>query len=335
MLYHPFTLKNYRIAVLLPSYNEEVTIAQTINAFKQALPVASIYVYDNNSIDQTAQIACAQGAVVRHAAYQGKGHVVRRMFADIEADIYVLCDADATYDASAAPMLIEKLIDDNLDMVVAARKESHEKNGVVYRKGHRFGNRLLTGLVSKLFHNQFCDILSGYRIFSYRFVKTFPALSHGFDTETELTIHALELKLPVAEVPTVYYARPKNSHSKLKSYRDGWVILKRIVLMLKETKPLFFFGIIAFAFVLLSLVLTAPIIVTYFKTGLVPRIPTAVLAAGTMMIGFLMYTLGLVLQSVYHKHAEIKQLRYLMYRSVQSSKNKNKVFADSLFTEEV
>jgi glycosyltransferase involved in cell wall biosynthesis len=306
----------YKVAVLLPCYNEEITIGQTIDAFKKALPFAQVYVYDNCSTDNTKAVAASHGAIVRFVAYQGKGHVVRQMFADVESDIYVLCDADATYDAMAAQTLIQTLIDEHLDMVVGSRQEDISQTGIIYRKGHRFGNRLFTWLVAKLFGNRFQDILSGYRVFSRRFVKSFPALSKGFDTETELTIHALELKLPVAEIPTAYKSRPEHSVSKLRSYRDGWVILKRIILMLKETKPFLFFGTIASFFVLSSMTLAFPILLTYLNSGLVPRVPTVILSASLLLIAFVLYALGLILHSVSHKHLEVKQLTYLRYPSI-------------------
>ena len=311
---------NYDVAVLLPCYNEEVTIGQAIDAFKQALPFAKIYVYDNNSTDGTREVLKKKDVIVYSVHRQGKGNVVRRMFADIEADIYVLCDSDMTYDASEAPRLIKKLIRDNLDMVVGARK-AHNESGEVYRKGHRFGNKLFTWLVAKLFGKHFKDILSGYRVFSYRFVKSFPALSLGYDIETELTIHALELRMPVAEILTLYKSRPQDSSSKLRSCRDGCIILKRIILMLKEAKPLFFFGMIALSLGLISLILAIPLFKVYFITGLVPRFPTAILSASMMVLAFLTYTLGIILHSLSHKQSELKQMSYLSYPSVCFKKN--------------
>jgi len=323
---------NYNIAVLLPCYNEEVTISQTIDAFKKALPSAKIYVYDNNSTDGTRAILDKKDVIVHSVHRQGKGNVVRRMFADIEADIYVLCDADITYDATEAPKLIKKLVKDNLDMVVGARKE-HNGHGMVYRKGHRFGNKLFTWLVAKLFGKHFEDILSGYRVFSYRFVKSFPALSLGFDIETELTIHALELRMPVAEILTLYKSRPEDSSSKLRSYRDGFIILKRIILMLKEAKPLFFFGIIALSLGLVSLIIAIPVFKVYFMTGLVPRLPTAILSTGVMVLAFLTYTLGIILHSISHKQSELKQMSYLSYPSTRF-KNLNLNEAEEMLEED-
>ena len=240
-----------KIAVLLPCYNEAAAISDVVKAFKASLPEADIYVYDNNSTDDTAEVAKNAGAIVRHETQKGKGNVIRRMFADINADIYLVADGDLTYDASAAPRLIEKLITDNLDMVVGTRIDNKQSD--IYRSGHRFGNTLFNRVVQFLFGNRFTDILSGYRVFSKRFVKSFPALSRGFDTEVELTIHSLELRLPVAEIPTEYAARPEGSESKLRSYRDGFRILLRILLMLKEARPLFFFGMIGLLFMLVSI----------------------------------------------------------------------------------
>src|SRR5689334_9379171 len=217
---------NLRIAVLLPCYNEEAAVAQTVAGFRAALPGAAIYVYDNNSKDRTREVAADAGAIVRSERMQGKGHVVRRMFADIEADIYVMSDGDATYDAAAAPELVQRLVGEQLDMVVGARKSEVE---TAYRRGHRLGNRLLTGMLAWLFGRTFSDVLSGYRVFSRRFAKSFPALSRGFETETEISVHALELAMPVGEVITSYGARPEGSHSKLSTYRDGWRILQTIM----------------------------------------------------------------------------------------------------------
>jgi hypothetical protein len=297
-----------RIAVLLPCYNEEAAIAQVIADFRGALPQAAIYVYDNASSDHTAEVAAAAGAQVVREPLRGKGNVVRRMFADIEADIYVLADGDDTYDPTAAPNLIETLCREQLDMVNGAR--SHTKHEA-YRRGHQLGNRLFTQLVSGLFGKRFNDILSGYRVFSRRFVKSFPALSKGFEIETELTIHALELRMPVGEVMTAYKERPEGSESKLSTFRDGFRILKTIVRLTKEERPLAFFtacgAVLAFA----SLALAFPLLVTYLETGLVPRLPTAVLACGLMILAFLSLACGLILDSVAHGRCEMKRLHYL------------------------
>ena len=308
--------KEKRVSVVFPCYNEEISIAQTVEGFQKNLPFSKIYVYDNNSTDQTIEAAKKSGAIVRGEKHQGKGNVVRRMFADVEADIYVLCDGDNTYDSDAAPTLIQKLIDENLDMVVAARQTAKNSAETAYRTGHRFGNKLFTKIVEKLFGKTFEDILSGYRIFSRRFVKTFPSLSCGFDIETELTIHSLEMRLPAAEIKTPYYARPLGSFSKLCSYRDGWLILRRILSMLKETRPLFFFGTLFILLALTSILFSIPVFITFFKTGLVPKFPTAVLSVGLMLIAFISLTCGMILDSIRHKHQELKRLHYLNYKSV-------------------
>ncbi len=305
-----------KIAVLLPCYNEAASIADVVNAFRQALPQAQIYVYDNSSTDDTVKIAKDAGAIVRFEPRKGKGNVVRRMFADIDADIYLLADGDFTYDATAATTLIEKLIHENLDMVVGARIDNKKSN--LYRSGHRLGNILFNCLVRFLFGNTFTDILSGYRVFSRRFVKSFPALSRGFDTEVELTIHSLELRLPVAEIPSMYAARAEGSESKLRSYRDGFRVLLRIILMLKETKPIFFFGIIASILALISFGLATPLLITYIKTGLVPRMPTAILSTGLMILAFIGFTCGIILDSVCRGRREKKYLHYLSYPSVNT-----------------
>lgn len=297
-----------RIAVLVPCYNEAITIETVIRDFRAALPDATIHVYDNNSTDDTAAIARSAGAVVRQVTRQGKGNVVRRMFADIDADIYVMIDGDATYHAPSAPELIACLLADNLDMVVGCRESEVD---AAYRAGHRFGNRLLTGCVTHIFGRAFTDILSGYRVFSRRFVKSFPALAEGFETETELTVHALELRMPIAEIKTPYGARPEGSQSKLSTYRDGFRILGTIVRLFRTERPLAFFGIIGLVFALLSLVLAWPLLVTYLQTGLVPRLPTAVLATGLMLAAALSWVCGLVLDTVTRARQEVKRMAYL------------------------
>lgn len=304
-----------RIAVLVPCYNEEVAIAQVIEGFRKALPNAVIHVYDNNSKDRTADVARESGAVVGVETRQGKGHVVRRMFADIDADIYVLVDGDATYDAPSAPEMISKLIAENLDMVVATRVD---QDTAAYRPGHRSGNWLFTTFVAQIFGRSFTDILSGYRIFSRRFVKSFPALSTGFEIETELTIHALELGMPVGEIETPYFARPEGSVSKLNTWRDGMRISWMIQRLYRTERPLAFFGIISAALALLSLVLAFPVIRTYLDTGTVPRLPTAVLATGMMLASFLALASGLVLDTVTRGRREMKRLAYLSHRAPQN-----------------
>jgi len=299
---------NVDIAVLIPCYNEEAAIASVISDFRNALPAADIYVYDNNSSDQTIAVARAAGAIVRSEPLQGKGNVVRRMFADVEADVFVMADGDNTYDASAAPMLVQKLLDDNLDLVNG--KRVHEDTEA-YRPGHQFGNTLLTSLVAMIFGKRFDDMLSGYKVFSRRFAKSFPSLSGGFEIETELTVHALELRMPVAEIETSYGARPEGSESKLSTYADGYKILRMIAILIKEERPLQFFSAIFGLFAAFSIVLSIPVISTYMETGLVPRLPTAVLATGLMLMGFLSLACGLILDTVTRGRKELKRLQYL------------------------
>lgn len=300
------------VAVLLPCYNEEAAIAQTVAAFRAALPTATIYVYDNNSRDRTCEVAAAAGAVVRRERMQGKGAVVRRMFADVDADVYVMADGDATYDAAAAPALVERLIAEQCDMVVGSR--IHEA-AEAYRRGHQFGNALLTGMLARLFGRSFTDILSGYRVFSRRFVKSFPSLSAGFEIETEISVHALELKMPVAEVETRYFARPEGSTSKLSTYGDGWRILRTILQLYRIERPLLFFGAVGTLLGLLALVLAAPVLVTYWQTGLVPRLPTAILAMGLVILAFLNGFAGLILDTVVRGRREVRRLAYLGHRA--------------------
>lgn len=299
-----------RVAVLLPCYNEAAAIAQTVADFRAALPDATIYVYDNNSTDKTVEVAAAAGAIVRTERMQGKGNVVRRMFADVEADIYVMADGDATYEAAAAPGLIDLLVNDQLDMVVGARKSEVE---AAYRRGHRLGNAMLTGMLAWLFGRSFTDILSGYRVFSRRFVKSFPVLSEGFEIETEISVHALELRMPVAERVTAYAARPEGSESKLSTYRDGWRILRTILSLFRIEKPLAFFGIIGAALALIAIGISIPLFLTFFETGLVPRLPTAVLAMGIMLLAFLNGFCGLILDTVVRGRREMRRLAYLAH----------------------
>ncbi len=301
-----------KIAVLIPCYNEEAAIAAVVRDFRAALPDAAIYVYDNNSKDRTVEVAAAAGAIVRREPLQGKGNVVRRMFADIDADAYVMVDGDDTYHAPSAPLLIAKLVDEQLDMVNAQRISTAD---AAYRRGHVLGNRLLTGLVGGVFGKRTDDMLSGYRVFSRRFVKTFPALAGGFEIETELTVHALEMRMPFAEVPTPYKERPPGSVSKLSTYKDGLRILFMIGKLVKEERPMQAFSIAAFVLALASLVLAIPVILTYIETGLVPRLPTAVLAAALMILSFLALTCGLILDSVTRARREAKRLAYLMLRA--------------------
>lgn len=296
------------IAVLIPCYNEEVAIGRVIQAFRQALPGARVYVYDNNSTDRTLEVASAAGAICRTETLQGKGNVVRRMFADVEADIYLLVDGDDTYDAAAAPELVRLLEEKDLDMVNAARVTKIKE---AYRTGHRFGNWLLTTMVSSIFGNRIRDLLSGYRVFSRRFVKSFPALSGGFEIETELTVHALELRMPVVEVETHYKDRPVGSVSKLRTYRDGFRIFRTIAILLKEERPLQFFFALFLLLLALSLVLALPIVLEFMQTGLVPRFPTAILATGVMLLAFHSLFSGLILDTVTHGRREMKRMSYL------------------------
>ncbi len=300
------------VAVLVPCYNEERAIAKVVADFRAALPGATVYVYDNNSTDGTAAAAKAAGAIVRREAHQGKGYVVRRMFNDIEADIYVLVDGDATYDAPSAPAMIGKLIEDRLDMVVAARADREE---AAYRPGHRAGNRLLTGIVAHIFGRAFTDMLSGYRVFSRRFVKSFPILSGGFEIETELTVHALELELPVAEVATPYYSRPVGSASKLSTWQDGFRILWMVFKIYRAERPLPLFGGFGIALVIISVGLAVPIFGTYLQEGLVPRLPTVVLSTGLMMLAFLSIACGVILDTVTRGRRELKLIAYLGLRA--------------------
>ncbi len=294
--------------MLLPCYNEEAAIAQTVAGFRAALPGATVYVYDNNSRDRTVEVARAAGAVVRRERIQGKGNVVRRMFADIDADVYVMADGDATYDAASAPALVARLIEEQADMIVGSRISQVLES---YRRGHRFGNALLTGMLARLFGRSFTDILSGYRVFSRRFVKSFPSLSAGFEIETEISVHALELKMPVAEVETPYFARPEGSTSKLSTYSDGWRILRTIVTLYRIERPLLFFGAIAAVLAVVAFALGVPLALTYLDTGLVPRFPTAILITGLMIVAALCWFAGLILDTVVRGRREVRRLAYL------------------------
>src|SRR6201994_4492007 len=304
-----------RIAVLVPCYNEEAAVAAVVAGFRKALPSAQIYVYDNNSKDRTAEVARAAGAEVRSERRQGKGHVVRRMFADIEADVYVLVDGDATYDAPSAPGMIERLVNDHLDMVVGLRVDQEQ---AAYRRGHRTGNWLLASFLSSVFGQAFTDILSGYRVFSRRFVKSFPVLSDGFEIETELTVHALELAMPVAEIETPYYARPEGSVSKLNTWRDGFRILGTILKLYRSEKPLRFFTFIGLFLALVAIGLAIPVIITFLEEGIVPRLPTAVLSTGLMIVAVLSVSSGLVLDTVTRGRREMKLLAYLSQPALNS-----------------
>lgn len=293
---------------MVPCLNEEASIVQVIRDFQAALPGALIFVYDNGSTDSTIEKAQSAGAIVRREPLKGKGNVMRRMFADIEVDIYVLVDGDNTYHAPSVNGLIDLLIGNSLDMVNGAREEQHED---AYRAGHRFGNWMLTALVAWFFGAHFKDMLSGYRVMSRRFVKSFPALASGFEIETELTVHALQLRLPIAERATPYRERPPASSSKLRTIPDGIRILKLILRLIREEKPLEFFSWVSAALFVLAVILGVPVVAEYFETGLVPRVPTAVLATGVMLLGFLSFSCGLILATVTRGRVEAKRLRYL------------------------
>jgi glycosyltransferase involved in cell wall biosynthesis len=297
-----------RIAVLLPCFNEEAAIGATIRGFREALPSATIYVYDNNSRDRTRDIAAEAGAIVRSERQQGKGHVVRRMFADIDADVYLMADGDLTYDPGCAQAMVDMLIADQLDMVVGSRRHEAKQ---AYRGGHVLGNKLFTGLLTGLFGRSFTDIFSGYRAFSRRFAKSFPVLSSGFEIETEMSVHALELRMPVGEVQTPYGARPEGSESKLSTFGDGWRILKTIVTLYRMERPVLFFGSLGALLLVAALILSVPLIVTYLDTGLVPRFPTAILITGMTIIAVLCFFAGLILDTVTRGRREVRRLAYL------------------------
>ena len=303
-------MDSLRIAVILPCYNEEAAIAETIAGFRSTLPGATIYVYDNNSRDRTVELARASGATVRAERQQGKGHVVRRMFADVDADVYVMADGDLTYDPKSAPEMVRMLVEEQFDMVVGTRQ--HEV-AEAYRGGHVMGNRMFTGLLARLFGRSFTDIFSGYRVFSRRFVKSFPALSQGFEIETEISVHALELRMPVGEVVTAYGARPEGSSSKLSTYRDGWRILKTIGTLYRIERPVLFYGSIAAMLTVAAIILAIPLLLTYLETGLVPRFPTAILATGLVIIAVLSFFAGLILDTVTRGRREMRRLAYLAY----------------------
>jgi len=304
--------RGYAIAVLVPCFNEEVSIAKVVQDFRAALPSATIFVFDNNSTDNTAAVARAAGAEVFEEKRQGKGYVVRRMFTDVEADIYVLVDGDATYHAPSVVAMIERLLEQRLDMVVGNRVD---REAAAYRAGHRTGNWLLTSFVAAVFGSTFSDMLSGYRVFSRRFVKSFPVLSGGFEIETELTIHALELGLAVAEIDAPYYARPQGSASKLNTWSDGFRILRTIFHLYRAERPLPFFGAIGLTLAFISISLAVPIFLTYLETGLVPRYPTAILSTGLMIVAVLSIAIGLVLDTVTRGRREMKLLAYLAQRA--------------------
>jgi Glycosyl transferase family 2 len=298
------------VAVLVPCHNEAASIDSVVADFTASLPGATVYVYDNNSSDRTVEVAQAASAVVRHETMQGKGNVVRRMFADVDADVYILVDGDNTYEAAAAPGMVRLLVDSQLDMVTATRVTDQ---ATAYRRGHRSGNVLLTGIVRWIFGNRITDMLSGYRVFSRRFVKSFPALASGFETETEFTIHALELRMPIGEVAARYRERPPGSTSKLRTYSDGARILFTILKLVKEERPLQFFSVAGAVLLAGGIAFGLPVVIEYFHTGLVPRLPTALLATGLVLLSFLSGAAGLILDSVARGRKEFKRLIYLGY----------------------
>ncbi len=320
---HEDNFSEFDIAVIVPCYNEEMAITNVVEDFKRALPSAKIYVYDNNSNDRTIEKAQEAGAIVRHEPRQGKGHVVRRMFSDIEADIYLMVDGDDTYDASAAPLLVSLMVEQGVDMVNGARREVAKE---AYRLGHRTGNKMLTGLVKLVFGAELKDMLSGYRVFSRRFVKSFPMMSSGFEIETELTIHALELELPVAEVYTDYSERGENSESKLNTISDGIRILKTILMILKQERPMTVFGLAALFCFFIAAIALIPVLANYFETGLVVRLPTFLTACGVILLGMLSLVCGLILSTVTRGRQEAKRMQYLMLESPHSiAENKSKL----------
>jgi glycosyltransferase involved in cell wall biosynthesis len=298
------------IAVLIPCYNEAGTVAEVVASFRKYLPEAVVYVYDNCSEDATAEVARRAGAVVVTSKIRGKGNVVRKMFADIDADVYLMADGDSTYTAEDARKMINALEEEKADMAVAVRRERSE---AAYRIGHKFGNRVFNFIMRMLFRSPFRDIFSGYRAFSRRFVKTFPVTANGFDIEAELSIHALVLNIPFAEIDSVYLERPANSHSKLSTFRDGFKILFKIIKLLKETRPLFFFGVIFLMLFVCSAAISYPIIMKFIETGKVPRLPTAILSTGIMIISFLSLMCGVITDSITKSRTEIKKLHYLLF----------------------
>ena len=302
-----------KIAVTIPCYNEAATIEEVIAGFKAALPHADIYVFDNNSSDGTADVARRAGAIVRSETRQGKGHVVRRIFSDVDADIYVMADGDATYDATMAPTLVELMLRNHVDMVVGTRANVTEDAG---REGHAFGNKLFNGLYHRIFGRDFTDIFSGYRVFSRRFVKSFPAVSGGFEIETEMSVHASQLGIPVLERPTKYGVRPEDSESKLRTFRDGFRILGMFALLAKETRPAWFFGLIGAALFGLAGILSLPLLATYAQTGEVPRFPTAILSTGLVTLGAISCVCGLILDSLARSRIEAKRAVFLTYSAL-------------------
>ncbi|MCB0080292.1 MAG: glycosyltransferase [Caldilineaceae bacterium] len=306
-----------RVALIVPCFNEALAIGVVLEEFAAVMPELELHVFDNNSSDGTAEVAMRYGAQVHSVRRQGKGNVVRRMFADVDADIYVMVDGDATYDASSLREHIDLMIAEDLDMVLGRRTDLG--GGVQYRAGHRIGNRIITWVAMKIFAGAFEDMLSGYRIFSRRFVKSFGASSHGFETETELTVHALELRMACTEVPVGYRSRLEGSVSKLSTYRDGWRILRTIAWLISSEKPLAAFGAVGVTAMLMSFGMAVPLFLSYLNTGLVPRMPTAILAVGFMLFGVISLVCGVLLDHVTFSRREVKYLQYLRTPGLRSS----------------
>lgn len=305
---------DHAIAVIVPCYNEETAIAQVVSGFRKALPQARVYVYDNMSTDRTVEVARAAGAIVRSEKRKGKGHVVQRMMSDVDADIFIMVDGDDTYDAAAAPLLVRHLLTNHLDMVVGARRHVTE---AAYRRGHKFGNQLLTGLTARAFGVNLRDMLSGYRVMSRRFVKSFPALSSGFETETELTVHAVEVGATVEEVETAYRERPEGSASKLRTMHDGVRIMRFIARLIREERPLEFFGGVGLAMLVVSIAIAVPVVFEYINTGLVPRLPTWVAATALAVMAFFSIACGLILDTVTKGRREVRRIAYLSHPILQ------------------
>lgn len=310
-------MSGLKVVVILPCYNEGGAIKKVVGDFKSVLPASQVYVYDNNSTDNTVSQALEARAIVRHESQQGKGNVVRRMFSDVEADVYVMADGDGTYDADAVTKMVDELVCNDLDMVIGVREED-EQHDEQYRPGHRFGNQMLTRMVSVLFGYRMGDVLSGYRVMSRRFVKSFPGMAKGFEIEVMLTIHALSLLLPIKEIGTAYFNRAEGTESKLNTIRDGMRIFIEITYLFKEYRPLLFFGVFSVLFALLGLFLGVPVVFEYFETGLVPRFPTAILATGLMVLSAISVICGLVLDTVSQGQTELKRMLYASLPSVSS-----------------
>ncbi|MDQ1204238.1 glycosyltransferase [Microbacterium sp. SORGH_AS_0862] len=301
------------IAAIVPCYNEELAIGKVVADLREAVPEMAIYVYDNNSSDETARVAREAGAIVRHESTKGKGNVVRRAFADVEADIYVLIDGDDTYATRDLPRMIDALRSGPFDHVLGVRRQ---ETAGAYRPGHELGNKGFNWFVSRVFKSRVEDMLSGYRVFSRRFVKSFPALSREFEIETELTVHAMSLRVPQVEVPVGFKDRPAGSESKLRTYHDGFRILSLIIGLIRHERPFLFYGIVGVLLALVALLIGAPVVAEYFQTGLVPRLPSALLSVGIAILAFLSWTIGLILDGVLKARREFSRLNYLTHAAV-------------------